>query len=362
LRSFLDAQQRVSLRIGEVPMTFDKAFDRNSAEALVKEITSTFIEGLEGLVAAAASKVDVESRRLSVEATDLAELRVHLEQERCALNNEKVGFEQERALFEPGGREHSEMVSLNLGGEATLTVLHSTLTQCEGSMLSAAFSGRWELPKDENGHVFIDFEPGLFIPLVQHMRMRRIEDPADPIAAPCLDGPELQTRFLRMLRYYGLEEWVYRDCIPEPVEHQMRILDRVYAVVPPVNPDETIAFGDMSCQTVLVPRGWEVLNSDVDDFEEIIRELANHSWGALRLCCQNPTGNFSSYLTRLHGGGTAGTRWSGDARMLQASGSLEGRPVAYRFSSACSARLVIRMKDKPPGWIISDEGRRLTAI
>lgn len=333
-------------------------FDQAAAEALVADVTNAFVEGLEGLVASAAMEVDVESRRLSEEARDLEVCRVQLEEERVKLNSERARFEQERELFQPGGKENSEMVSLNLGGEATLTVLRSTLTQCEDSMLAAAFSGRWELPTDENGHNFIDFEPAIFLPLVQHMRMRRIEDPGDPAPPPCLENPDLEARFQRMLRYYGLEDWVYRDCVPEAVEHKIHIIDHFYAVLPSQHPEETIAFGDMSCQTVIIPRGWEVLSTDVDGFEEIVKELANHSWGALRLCCKNPGGGFSSYLTRLHGGGSAGTRWSGDARMLQAAGAPDGRQ--YRFSSACSARLVIRLKDK--SGRTHGEGRRLTAI
>merc|ERR1712217_553161 len=162
-----------------------------------------------------------------------------------------------------------------------------------------------------------------------------------------MGNAELEGCFRRMLRYYGLEDWVYRENAPEDLQFQVHIDDHTYAVLPPQNPDEAVAFGDMSCQTVVVPRGWEVLQTDVEFFDYIIRELANHGWGALRLCCQNPTGNFSSYLTRLHGGGTAGTRWSGDARLLQTVGPADSRQ--FRFSSACSARLVIRMRDRPLG-------------
>merc|ERR1711972_307836 len=132
-------------------------------------------------------------------------------------------------------------------------------------------------------------------------------------------------------------------------QYQVHIHDHIYAVLPPQSPDETVAFGDMSCQTVTIPRGWEVLQTDVTSFDEIIRDLANHGWGALRLCCQNPGGSFSSYLTRLHGGGTAGTCWSGDARLLQPSHAQNPERLMFRFSSACSARLVIRVRDRPLG-------------
>lgn len=230
-------------------------------------------------------------------------------------------------------------------------------------MLAAAFSGRWELPKDDDGSIFINFDPSLFVPLVQYLRMRQIESPEDPALPPGFEFPETEACFRRMLKYYGLEEWVYRANPHEELQHQLHIKDHTYAVLPPQSPEEGMAFGDMACQTVTVPRGWEVLQTDAEGFDDIIRDLANHGWGALRLCCQNPGGSFSSYLTKLHGGGTAGTCWSGDARLLQSVGPPES--LQFRFSSACSARLVIRVADRPLGcgqMMFRGEGRRLAAI
>lgn len=339
-------------------------FDGTAAEALVSNVARTFVEGLEGLVAVAAAELAEENRRIILETSDLSVRRARLAEERVQLERERANFERERSLFGPQGKEQPDMVSLNLGGEAHITVLRSTLTQCEDSMLAAAFSGRWDLPKDESGNIFVDFEPAIFLPLVQHLRMRRIEGPEDPTAPPAFDTCDLEARFQRMLRYYGLEDWVYRENLPEALQYQVHIHDHIYAVLPPESPDETVAFGDMSCQTVAIPRGWEVLQTDVGRFDEIIRDLANHGWGALRLCCQNPGGSFSSYLTCLHGGGTAGTCWSGDARLLQAVGAAEGR--LFRFSSACSARLVIRAQARGDRSLHSSrangEGRRLAAI
>lgn len=347
-------------------------FDQGAAEALVSDATHAFVEGLKQLIDSAVAEVAVECQRLVDGARALEERSVRLDEERGRLESERERFEVERALFGSTGAELDDAVSLNLGGEAHIMVLRSTLTQCEDSMLAAAFSGRWDLPKDSDGSVFVDFEPSLFVPLVQHMRMRRIEDPSDPTPPPCLETPQLEARFQRMLKYYGLEEFIYRDRgggHPDAVHHQVCIGDRSYAVLPPQSPDEAVASGDMSCQTVTVPRGWEVLSTEVEGFEDIIRQLACRTWGALRLCCENARGEgFSSYLTRLHGGGTAGTRWSGDARMLQAVHTSVGRQ--FRFSSACSARLVIRKSrpevagEHPPEIARSErpDGRRLAVI
>mmetsp|Transcript_56437 Transcript_56437/g.177253 ORF Transcript_56437/g.177253 Transcript_56437/m.177253 type:complete len:340 (-) Transcript_56437:68-1087(-) len=339
-------------------MTLDEA----AAQSLISEVADAFMTGLKALVAKAAADLEAQGQQLKEEGRRLKERVECLEEERSHLERDRESFQRERELFGTAGAETlADMVTLNLGGEAHITVLRSTLTQCEDSMLAAAFSGRWELPKDDAGNVFVNFEPTLFLPLVQHLRMRQIEAPEDPTPPPTFNAHEQEACFRRMLRYYTLEDWVYRCQTPEEIQYTMHIDDHTYAVLPPQDPEETVAFGDMSCQTVAVPRGWEVLQTDVEEFDCIIADLASHGWGALRLCCLNPGGGFSSYLTRLHGGGTAGTRWSGDARLLQPVGAPDSRQ--YRFSSACSARLVVRVRDPPFGSPLGrGEGRRLAAI
>jgi len=349
--------------------------DEAAVDALVSEITRGFVRGLQELVAQANAELDTRRKQLRTEALDLEASRERLRSDAANLDKERAVLNRERGLLGVSAGEQNDMVSLNLGGEVRMAVLRSTLTQCDDSMLAAAFSGRWELPRDEDGHVFVNFAPSLFMPLVQHLRMRQIEDPEDPTPPPTLETPELEASFRRMLKYYGLEEWIYRTSLPEKMQHQLHIKDYTYAVLPLQSPYETVALGDMSNQVVAVPRGWEVLQTDVEGFDDIMRELANHGWGALRLCCQNPGGTFSSYLTKLHGGGTAGMCWSGDARLLH---SLSGTTSAFssptaaaasgqqfRFKGDCSARLVIRVPDRPLGCgqlASRGEGRRLAAI
>lgn len=67
-------------------------------------------------------------------------------------------------------------------------------------------TGALQPGKDDAGSVFIDFEPEIFMPLVHYLRMRRIEGPLDRAVPPSLGDAELEARFHRMLRFYGLEE------------------------------------------------------------------------------------------------------------------------------------------------------------
>merc|ERR1719277_187862 len=145
-------------------------------------------------------------------------------------------FEEEKLRYAPGGSERSQAVALNVGGVAQLSVSRRTFTQCEDSMLAASFGGNWDLPTDPEGRVFVDFSPDVFLPLVEHLRQRRIED---PMGAPTPPPPPFadsvtDERFLDMLRHYGVLDWVYRQ---QPVQHQVRIGEYSYAVLPPQPPE-----------------------------------------------------------------------------------------------------------------------------
>merc|ERR1719313_26263 len=66
-------------------------------------------------------------------------------------------------------------------------------------------SGRWSDPleRDEEGRLFIDFSPDLFMPLVDFLRQKSIEDPSEPVKPPELPQSR-EEAFRRVVRYYGL--------------------------------------------------------------------------------------------------------------------------------------------------------------
>ena len=65
-----------------------------------------------------------------------------------------------------------DILTLNLGGTTTVQTLRRTLTIVEGSLLAARFSQNWQhsLPRDSQGSIFIDYDPGLFMPLLDYLR------------------------------------------------------------------------------------------------------------------------------------------------------------------------------------------------
>eukprot|EP00957_Ditylum_brightwellii_P165261 12582443-Ditylum_brightwellii.AAC.1 len=71
----------------------------------------------------------------------------------------EVEQEKEKYLKEYGDMNFDEetLLKINVGGKI-ITANRSILTQQEGSMLEALFSGRWEkrLQRDECGHIFLD--------------------------------------------------------------------------------------------------------------------------------------------------------------------------------------------------------------
>ena len=64
-----------------------------------------------------------------------------------------------------------DVIELNIGGMLVMSK-RSTLCLCEGSLLASMFSGRWEesLTRDEAGRVFLDYEPKLFLVVLNHLR------------------------------------------------------------------------------------------------------------------------------------------------------------------------------------------------
>jgi hypothetical protein len=100
----------------------------------------------------------------------------------------------------------NEIVKLNVCGEL-MTTTRSTLCAVEGSLLASMFSGRWEgsLTRDEEGRVFLDFEPVVIRPIIDYLRLKRIEDPSEPVPFPSV-RPDLKDTLEKVAAYLGLNE------------------------------------------------------------------------------------------------------------------------------------------------------------
>ena len=124
----------------------------------------------------------------------------------------------EAKSFEGGySTSPSDILTLNVGGTVTVQVRRRVLTQVDGSLLAAKFSGRWQEESALDGQVFIDYSSVLFLPLLEFLRCRVDRLDADEMwtmaVAPSqhdFQGNVSQfRRFLAMVDYYGLLEAMY---------------------------------------------------------------------------------------------------------------------------------------------------------
>ena len=100
----------------------------------------------------------------------------------------------------------NDIIHLNVGGQK-LTSKRSTLCQVENSLLANIFSGRWEksLERDQDGAVFLDFNPQYFVLILDYLRAKRIGQPGKLISLPKV-AEEQQEDFNSLLQYLGLSD------------------------------------------------------------------------------------------------------------------------------------------------------------
>ena len=135
----------------------------------------------------------------------ISQLQEILESKRKSLDEREESFAKRIRLFEtshPQSGKDTDVLRLNVGGSTKIAVLRRVLTQFEDSVLASMFSGRWDdsLTKDEDGHVFLDHDPDVFLKLINFLRMvdqKRRSDVDVPL-------PTADFEFCWLLEYYGL--------------------------------------------------------------------------------------------------------------------------------------------------------------
>lgn len=67
----------------------------------------------------------------------------------------------------------NDILTLNVGGKSLVQTLRSTMTVVRGSVLAALFGGHWDtsLIRDNNGNIFVDQDPDIFLPLLNYLRV-----------------------------------------------------------------------------------------------------------------------------------------------------------------------------------------------
>ena len=103
----------------------------------------------------------------------------------------------------------NDIIHLNVGGQK-LTTKRSTLCQVENSLLATMFSGRWEesLERDQDGVVFLDYNPQYFVLILDYLRATKIAAPGTRIPWPKV-ADDQSKYFNILLQYLGLSPKEY---------------------------------------------------------------------------------------------------------------------------------------------------------
>lgn len=155
------------------------------------------------------SRKKLQEERLEVMATAeraRKEAADETEALRAQLSRERADFDDERRRVHSDHAAPEDIISINMGGERTVQVKRSLLTQFEGSFLAAMFSGRWEeqITRDGKGNVFFDDPPEVMMPLIEWLREVRDATPDEPAEPPRVD-PRFKKMWTRMMHRFGLE-------------------------------------------------------------------------------------------------------------------------------------------------------------
>lgn len=313
-------------------------------ELLSADVMRIFKEGLQLMLDKVAAHVAEQDKRLENRALQLAAEREELANRTQAFEAERAVFEEGRARWDPARQELPAVVRLNMQGKGEVEVLRAVLQQCKGSLLHSCFGGTWDMPRDGQGRLYLEFPPDIFVPLVEYLQKRYVEEPqVGPNYAtppPRMGEPGLERKFQEMLQYYGIRDWVYQA---ESLEHTVQIEDQVYTAWPSCPPDEATTDYSMAGEACTLPRGWEVVPVWDPGFDKVMMRMLKHPWGTSRLCARGKKGHLWSFRTKL-AYGTPGTR--DDLDTIRVSEVQDGAGRAFRFaegqSGQSSSRLLIR--------------------
>ena len=146
------------------------------------------------------TKFDQLAQRFQQEFQEL------IEEDRAKLKAEIAEYNAEKERMKALTMSDNDIIHLNIGGQK-LTTKRSTLCQVENSLLATMFSGRWEdsLERDQDGAVFLDFNPQYFVLILDYLREKRIAQPGKPIPLPKVADDQSE-RFNNLLQYLGLSD------------------------------------------------------------------------------------------------------------------------------------------------------------
>mmetsp|Transcript_57057 Transcript_57057/g.105488 ORF Transcript_57057/g.105488 Transcript_57057/m.105488 type:complete len:237 (+) Transcript_57057:120-830(+) len=114
----------------------------------------------------------------------------------------------ERGEFHVPPARLNDVLTLNVGGEL-FTVKRETLCVCKGSYMTVLFSGQYDgnFLRDEQGHVFLDFDPVAFELVLNWLRDKKIEGVGRSAALPSVAGEDLH-HFQSIVDYLGVRHYM----------------------------------------------------------------------------------------------------------------------------------------------------------
>ena len=120
-----------------------------------------------------------------------------------------AAYNAEKERMKASTVNDNDILHINVGGQK-LTTKRSTPCQVEDSLLATMFSGRWEesLERDQDGVVFLDFNPQYFVLILDYLRATRIAPPGTRIPWPKVPDDQLKY-FNILLQYLGLSPKEY---------------------------------------------------------------------------------------------------------------------------------------------------------
>jgi len=133
--------------------------------------------------------------------------------EKSLRENQRLLEEMEHRILSISAQT-DEVVELNVGGQL-MSTSRAVLCSAEGSLLAGMFSGNFDSGhrRDKDGRIFLDVDPPLFSKLLSHLRLRRIASPECPAPLP-LVPEEVKPEYEMLIRYFGLESFMYGDIGP----------------------------------------------------------------------------------------------------------------------------------------------------
>ncbi|CAE8615006.1 unnamed protein product [Polarella glacialis] len=159
---------------------------------------------LEELASALTTQLAKDKERAALQLVEANAAEKRLEEKRSKLE------ELEHRIFAVADGV-DDVVELNVGGQLMSTT-RAVLRSAEGSLLAGMFSGNFDSghKRDKEGRIFLDIDPPLFSKVLSHLRLRRIASPDCPAPLPHI-AEELQPEYDMMIKYFGLETFMYGD-------------------------------------------------------------------------------------------------------------------------------------------------------